>query len=132
MLVRRRDIAQEISENEKKALGFYFGPHPIVEMRREYNIHLPSLIALKNRTGPVEGFAMIDSVREHRTRKGDLMAFVKLMDETDELNYLVMPRLYAQKGNLLTKGRYIMFRGKMQEDASCIADSFGFLNEKER
>ena len=70
----------------------------------------------------VEGFGQILNVHQHRTRKGDMMAFVKLSDETGELDLAVMPKLYDTAASGLIKGRFIRFHGRMGNDASVLAD----------
>ena len=50
------------------------------------------------------------------------MAFVKLSDETGELDLAVMPKLYDTAAAGLIKGRFIRFHGKMGNDASVLAD----------
>ena len=121
-VVRRQDDRLQLAEMEKEALGFTLGPHPIIEVRRQLRMELPTLARVKTMTGQVEGFGQILNVHQHRTRKGDMMAFVKLSDETGELDLAVMPKLYDKAAAGLIKGRFIRFHGKMGNDASVLAD----------
>ena len=121
-VVRRQDDRLQLAEMEKEALGFTLGPHPIIEVRRQLRVELPSLAAVRTMTGHVEGFGQILNVHQHRTRKGDMMAFVKLSDETGELDLAVMPKLYDTAASGLIKGRFIRFHGRMGNDASVLAD----------
>lgn len=123
VLVRRTQSAETTNENERNALGFTLGPHPIIAVRNRLGIHLPSIASLKDKKGYVDGFAQITSVKQHRTKKGDMMAFVKVCDETSELEMSVMPRLYSQKEQDLAKNEYIRFHAKIDSDGSCIAES---------
>jgi DNA polymerase-3 subunit alpha len=129
VMIRMKDVAEEKSENEKNALGFCLGPHPIIAIRKNQNIHLPSLITLRDTPGPADGFALIQSVHQHRTKKGDMMAFVKVADETAELEMAVMPKLFAAVSAELIKGKYCLFHGKIQNDGSCLADSIRFVRQ---
>ncbi len=123
VLIRRAQSAESASENERNALGFTLGPHPIITVRNRLGIHLPSIASLKDKKGYVDGFAQITSVKPHRTKKGDMMAFIKVCDETSELEMSVMPRLYKQKEQDLVKNEYIRFHAKIDTDGSCIAES---------
>ena len=117
------DDKEKRIENEKEALGFSIGPHPIISIREHLNIHDPSIIQIKTAIGLVNSFAIIQNVHAHRTKKGEMMAFLKVGDETGEMEMAVMPRLYQQVQQDLVKGAYIRFHGKISQDGSCIAES---------
>lgn len=120
--VRRKDDREEIAENEKNALGFCLGDQPIVLIRQANGIREPSLSAIKDTIGKVYGFAQIRSVHEHRTKYGEMMAFVKLADETGETDAAVMPKLYRRTAALLLRGTYIRFNGRISEEGRMILD----------
>ena len=122
LITKLADSTSRRSELEKEALGFYIGPHPIIELRQKLRYDVPSIAALKQMQGPVNGFAVIQRVHQHRTKKGDMMAFLDIMDETGEMDLTVMPNLYRQYGSELVKGNYILFHGKMEKEDSCLAD----------
>ena len=125
--VRMKDDPIETSENEKEALGFCLGPHPIIAIREKNHIQADPLVALRQKRGYIDGFGLIQQVHQHRTRKGELMAFVKLSDETGEMDLAVMPKLYGQKSPELIKGNYILFHGKMSDEESCLAEGFRLI-----
>jgi DNA polymerase-3 subunit alpha len=122
MIKRVREKPEERSERERQALGFSLGPHPILALRRQLNIHLPSLAVLNQQNGYVEGFALVASLRPHRTRRGEMMAYLTLRDETGEMDLTVMPRTYEKTGAKLVKGAYIRFTANRKTDGSCIAE----------
>ncbi len=125
-----RKYAQNLDDkiqNERDALGVYLGEHPIVKVREETNTNLLNLSLLIHKKGEVEGLAQITSVREYRTKKGDLMAFVNVQDESNEMTLLVMPKLYGKIHSKLLKNTYIIFTGKMTDDLSCIVKEIKFL-----
>ncbi|NCB33949.1 MAG: DNA polymerase III subunit alpha, partial [Erysipelotrichia bacterium] len=132
VMIKMKDSLEERSENEKNALGFCLGPHPVIAERERLGIDFKPLSSLKTYEGPADGFAMIQNVHQHRTRKGDMMAFVKLVDETGDMDMAVMPRLYEKINPDLTKGSYIQFHGKIQNDGSCLADSIRFIRKQNR
>ncbi len=129
VLVRRADNAEENAEWEKEALGFCLGPHPVSIRKEKYGMQVRSLSQLAELRGAVNGFAMIQSVRQHRTKRGDMMAFCTLADESGELSLLVMPKLYGRYQASLRKGAYVYFRGNMTEDGSCIPEHLEFYKD---
>ena len=130
VVIRMKDSQEELSENEKAALGFNLGEQPIVHLRQNLGITYPPLAELNSNRGLYRGFAYIQSVRQIRTRKGDLMCFLKLTDETGESDMAVMPNLYAQYSQYLVKGVYIQFYAKIQEEASFLANQIEIVRQK--
>jgi len=130
IVVRMKDSQEELSENEKAALGFNLGEQPIVHLRQKLGITYPPLAELNSNRGLYHGFAYIQSVRQIRTRKGDLMCFLKLTDETGESDMAVMPNLYSQYSQYLVKGVYIQFYAKIQDEASFLANQIEIVRQK--
>lgn len=130
VVIRMKDNQEELSENEKAALGFNLGEQPIVHLRQKLGITYPPLAELNSNRGLYRGFAYIQSVRQIRTRKGDLMCFLKLTDETGESDMAVMPNLYAQYSQYLVKGVYIQFYAKIQDEASFLANQIEIVRQK--
>ncbi len=128
--VRMKDDPQEKADLEKEALGFNLGVQPIVLLRQENNIHDPSLAAISTMQGKVSGFARIANVHEHRTKKGDMMAFLRLSDETGEMDMAVMPNLYRKEMQNLARGTYIRFDAKISDKGSLLADRIAVIRKK--
>ncbi|MBQ6492657.1 MAG: DNA polymerase III subunit alpha [Erysipelotrichaceae bacterium] len=116
-----------LAENEKNVLGFYFSFNPIAAVKKKYDINTDNLYNLSVSSGNVSGFGLIQRVKSLRTRKGDMMAFVDLVDDKGALSLAVMPRLYAQHAGELIKGKYVLFEGKMEKETSCLAKSLKIL-----
>jgi DNA polymerase-3 subunit alpha len=129
-VIRMKDDEMENSERERDVLGFNLGVQPITRIRQENGIQLPSLAVLRSSFGIHNGFAMISFVKPHRTKKGDMMAFVTLTDETGQADMCVMPRLYAQKMNVLARGAYICFNVKIEEGRSFLANEIQVIRKK--
>jgi len=130
VVIRMKDNQEELSENEKAALGFNLGEQPIVHLRQKLGITYPPLAELNSNRGLYRGFAYIQSVRQIRTRKGDLMCFLKITDETGESDMAVMPNLYSQYSQYLVKGVYIQFYAKIQDEASFLANQIEIVRQK--
>lgn len=128
-IIKRAENIEYKEECERDALGFTLGTSRIEEMRQANGIRLPSIASLLGVKGYADGFAEIREVREHRTKKGAMMAFLKIQDETGECDLLVMPTQYAKYSSALMKGVYILFHAKIQEDGSFIAESMKFIRK---
>ncbi|SJZ99628.1 DNA polymerase III subunit alpha [Anaerorhabdus furcosa] len=119
----------EKSDREKAVLGFYLGSHPIIDIKKKHSILLEPLVKLKHTKGFVKGFCCILRMRQHRTKKGDLMAFVQGYDESGELDLVFMPNIYQKAQVMLQKGNYIYFEGKVDEKESCLVNKIQLLED---
>ena len=115
------------AEKEKEVLGFYFTFNPITAVKKKYSIDTPDLHELSMSMGYVKGFGLIQRVKQIKTRKGDLMAFVDLVDDKGALSLAVMPNPYAQYASGLVKGKYVLFEGKIEKEASCLVRKMQIL-----
>ena len=122
VMVMVREDPIDRSERERQALGFYLCSHPILQIKRKYNIQMDPLVSLMSRGGRISGFVYIQKVKQHRTKKGDMMAFVVAVDETAQIDLVVMPRLYSSSTAFLNKGQYVFFQGNMDKEDSCLVD----------
>ncbi|MGM9941650.1 MAG: DNA polymerase III subunit alpha [Bulleidia sp.] len=130
-IILRAQSQDEKNENERKVLGFTLGPSLTAQLRQENGIRVPVLSTITTMQGEVDGFAQIREVKEHRAKKGTLMAFVRIADETAELEMRVMPLQYNRYNSLLMRGRYILFHAKMTEEGYLIAENIrGIGKEK--
>ena len=127
LMILIKEDELERSERERNALGFYLGAHPIITLKQIYQINSESLINIKQKKGYVKGFAMIKKVKQIRTKKGDLMAFATLADETSELQLVIMPNSFRKFNKLINKGNYIFFDGKIDREDSCIVNNIKLL-----
>ena len=58
------------------------------------------------------------------------MAFLKVTDETADLDMAVMPSLYRSRQQDLVKGTYIRFHGRISEDGSCLCNELQAVYSK--
>ena len=127
--IRKAENESIREEYERNALGFTLGISYVQKIREENHIQTPSLASISTMKGRVVGFAQIKEARSHRTKKGTMMSFLKLSDETGELSMMVMPRQYEQYSSSLVKGVFILFHAKIQEDGSMICDTIQFYKK---
>ncbi len=124
--IQRAENDEVREEYERNALGFTLGSSYICKVREANHIEAPSLSHIAMMQGKIYGFAQIKDVRKHRTKKGSMMAFLKLSDETGEMDMMVMPKQYEQYSSSLVKGVFILFHARIQEDRSMICDTIKF------
>lgn len=106
--------ATELPENlkldfEKEVLGFYLSKHPIErekEQRKKSFVELKLLKTKRDRES-VRVLGMVEDIKRIRTKKGDAMAFLTLMDETGPASVTLFPVEYA-KYNLLLEPHAIL------------------------
>ncbi|WP_298832895.1 DNA polymerase III subunit alpha [uncultured Planococcus sp.] len=94
---------------EKEVFGFYLSKHPIErekEERQKSFVELKLLKTKKDRES-VRVLGMVEDIKRIRTKKGDAMAFLTLMDETGPASITLFPVEYA-KYNLLLEPHAIL------------------------
>ena len=91
---------------------------------------MPRLASISLHRGTISSFGVIRSVHPHRTRKGDMMAFLKVADETGQADMAVMPSLYRNVSQNLVRGTYILFNAKISDDGSLLANSITVIQKK--
>ena len=127
--IQRAENDSVREEYERNALGFTLGASYICKVREANHIEVPSLSHISMMQGRVVGFSQIKDVRKHRTKKGSMMAFLKICDETGEMDMMVMPKQYEQYCSSLVKGVFILFHARIQEDRSMICDTIQFYKK---
>ncbi len=97
----RRDVLAA----EKEALGFYFSGNPFAEVapvgRLFANITIKDLIE-RTPSDPVRITGILLSMKKHTTKKGDLMAFMIIEDDTASLDVTMFPAMYSAVAARLT------------------------------
>ena len=110
-MVSVKEDANQRALNEAKALGVFVSSNPYANKRNQYGLTTTLLASLNGLTsGYAESFGMIERIKPHRTKKGDMMAFVTFSDESGTLDASIMPDLYAKVGQALTIKTYARFR----------------------
>ncbi|MGN7478095.1 DNA polymerase III subunit alpha [Solibacillus silvestris] len=88
---------------EKEVLGFYLSDHPIVKVRMRFpeaTATVQTLPKLKD-NAYVKMVGHVREVKQLRTKRGELMAFVQLEDEFGTVSLTLFPKEYEQvAGNL--------------------------------
>ncbi|OMP67460.1 DNA polymerase III subunit alpha [Domibacillus epiphyticus] len=102
-------------EKEKEVLGVYVSDHPLTSLRplltKTGAIPLLSI----QTSSHVQTAGLIGAIREIRTKKGDKMVFMTVLDETGERDAVVFPDVYRNAAALIKKGARVYITGAAEE-----------------
>ncbi len=111
LLVKYADDPKDNLNQQYEALGFYLTSHPVEHLRQHFTKAAYSSV-LANYKGRIALLGMIIAVKEHRTKKGEMMCFITATDEMGDYEISVMPDLYAQMKEHLKKGVCFYLEGE--------------------
>ncbi|MBX0359025.1 DNA polymerase III subunit alpha [Halobacillus sp. Nhm2S1] len=102
---------------EKEVLGTYMSQHPLGHQREELDEKgiLPVREAHRLTKKQVEVAAVIDGLREIRTKRGDPMAFLTISDETAEMDAVLFPETYRNIKVWVKEQMLVHLQGKVEE-----------------
>jgi DNA polymerase III subunit alpha len=120
------DVALERAERERAVLGFYLSDHPLTHLKRQHGI-TTSLSRIEPSTSLVTVIVMVKAIKQHRTKKGDMMAFLTLSDESTEWSGVLMPNLLEKLGSQLQRGIFVMIEGVAEEENSLFIKKISVL-----
>ncbi|MCP3025451.1 DNA polymerase III subunit alpha [Halobacillus sp. A5] len=103
---------------EKETLGIYLSKHPLETHRNSLAAEgyktLLECAKLSNKSS-VQAAAVIDEIKEIRTKRGDPMAFLTISDETEEMEAVLFPAIYREVKQRLEQNQLVLINGKMEE-----------------
>ena len=118
MALKEEEVAdyslEEKLQLEEEHLGVYLSGHPTEGYERlklAKKVHLVTEIVPKQATNVL---VMVKEVREIRTKKGALMAFVSGTDSSGEIAITVFPELYRQARPLFKENLVIFVQGRSE------------------
>ncbi|MES2223601.1 MAG: DNA polymerase III subunit alpha [Patescibacteria group bacterium] len=118
---------------EKELLGLYISGHPLDKFREKMDAKGVSIAKVKA-TAKKDSTQMIigvtEEIKEIRTKKGDLMAFVKVGDFSGMMEVVLFPKIYADVKQLFSGEKCLRIDGKisMKDDVmSILADKVKVL-----
>ncbi|NLB48777.1 MAG: DNA polymerase III subunit alpha, partial [Erysipelotrichia bacterium] len=132
-IIEQKDDPLENLDKEYGVLGMMLSDNPLhykKEILKEKHV-TPIIEAKPLKQAKIAG--LIRTVKKINTKKGEPMAFVKLFDETDEVETIVFPYLYAEHFELLEKNRLIICeikREKRDGNDNYIAKNIAPLEEE--
>ncbi|MCR2821896.1 DNA polymerase III subunit alpha [Lederbergia panacisoli] len=100
---------------EKQALGLYISDHPVTMYSERFQSEgTAPLIELKPNQRKVSAGVYITSVKTIRTKKGDLMAFIKISDQTGDMEGVVFPETYKRFSLVCKEGEIVLISGNIE------------------
>ncbi|RPJ95822.1 DNA polymerase III subunit alpha [Rummeliibacillus sp. TYF005] len=83
---------------EKDVLGLYISIHPVQKVKREQHIHSNTADEVRhmNNREYVKIVGLIVAIKQIRTKKGELMGFVEVEDETGSISITIFPKEYLK------------------------------------
>lgn len=118
---------------EKETLGFFLTGHPLEGVVRELEMVTDTPIEnldTWNDGKPVRIGGLFQSYREHKSKKGDRMAFAVLEDMTSSIEVVVFPNTFNTCFHLLATDQPVVVTGQVQQGdrgAKVIAESVDTL-----
>lgn len=115
--------------HEKDSLGFYLSSHPLSQYEQELKLICDcdtSQVATQKDRSKVRIGGIIGSIKELRTKKGELMARVILEDMNGHINTILFPATYNKNRDLLESNIPLVIVGELDinsaQDATLVAE----------
>ncbi|MFC5558312.1 DNA polymerase III subunit alpha [Ureibacillus thermophilus] len=100
---------------EKEVLGFYLTEHPVANVRKQIPVNTNSL---QLKSAPKDAYVklvgMVESIRQLRTKNGELMAFVQVQDEFGSISTTIFPKQYHECVGWIKEDVLVYLEGKVQ------------------
>ena len=110
---------REILAAEKESLGFYITGHPLERHRdqlRQFANATTATLSKMNSAGEISLGAIITSIRDLKTRKGERMAVVQVEDLDGYAEVVVFPDAYRACFSLLNEDEVVLISGRPETD----------------
>lgn len=98
---------QDIASKELDYLGLYINNHPLDQYIDEYDENI-----LDNITKSNPALVIVDNLREIRTKKGQLMAFVEVSDYLTNKTLVVFPGVYQRHQGIIKLKSILLVKGE--------------------
>ncbi len=102
-------------QQEKQAIGTYISAHPVSTYKELFKTIGVMPLANFQAGDTVICGAYIHKNKVIRTKKGEQMAFLRIGDESDEIEAVVFPKVYQKVSELIASGNVCVFEGKIEE-----------------
>ena len=107
---------QEELSFEKECLGFYISGHPLDNvmdtLRRFTTMDTIEAHATEDEKDVIMG-GVVQTLKEIKTKKGDIMAFVTLEDLSGSIELTIFSDLYGGAATLLKSEKPLLIKGKL-------------------
>ncbi len=131
---------KELLKMEKESTGMYVSGHPIMQyMYQRKLLRIPEISEINDSestkytdNSSVQIIGIVQSVKNHITKKGDKMCFVVIEDQTGAVDCVIFPKVFGALRYRITPGDIMYVSGKLSvkdDECSILADII--LNEEE-
>ena len=102
---------------EKELLGLYVSGHPLQKFKDVFEKSNSVIKNLKAGMDKTVVYGLVAETKEITTKKGDLMAFIRLEDLTASMELIVFPKTYAKTKSLWARDDELIVevKGKVEE-----------------
>lgn len=102
-------------EFEREVLGFYLSDHPVTNVRTKLSLK-ENILSIKKlqQNANVQIVGIVESIRQTRTKKGELMAFVQVQDEYSSISITLFPKQYNECIGWLKEDILIYIEGNLE------------------
>lgn len=111
-------LLQETLQREKELLGFYISGHPLDKYNQEIELFSSLRWDQPETYSPNKEIctaAIINQIKTHLDRKGNIMAFITVEDKLNSFEGIVFASVYEKYSAFLNKGEMVFLRGKVSE-----------------
>ena len=100
---------------EKEVFGFYFSEHPVALERRNWqDVNGTTKSTTYGSNTFIKMVAMVESIRQIRTKKGELMAFLQIQDEYGSISATLFPQIYNEVVGWIKEDQMIYIEGTLE------------------
>jgi len=117
---------------EKELLGLYISGHPLDKYKKlllSKTINIKKAKKLSDETPVILG-GIVENIKKIITKKGEPMAFMRLLDLEDSIEVVIFPRTLKVYSEFIAEESGVVVKGKMSfrnNQPSIIADALKFL-----
>ena len=134
LMTEEKDDPAYNLDREFEVLGVMLSDNPLTLKKEKLQAKgVINIIDAKEETDEVLVAGIIRQKKVINTKKGEQMAFVKIFDETDDLEFTIFPRTYKECASLLEKNALILARVKKQtgqDEETFIAEEIKKLEDE--
>lgn len=104
------DSEPDLFEKQFELLGIHLANTPLTKYQDIYKEHMIRDLSNKN-----DILVYIESIKEIRTKKGELMAFVNVTDFIDNKTLIMFPSIYSMYKDSINRKDVILVNGRIDE-----------------
>lgn len=101
---------------EKEVLGLYISTHPVQKVKKEQKIqsNTADMIRHMKNSQYVQIVGAIETIKQIRTKKGELMGFIEIEDETGSISVTIFPKEYLKFLEWIKEEQLVYIEGVLE------------------